>query len=273
MKNHCDQKGFTLIEVMIALVITGIVIGAAIVAFFKLQSTSSDVDQRSTMATTSRGAMYMIEDNIRLLGFNPQKNISPNDIIQTATGALLTFTRNDLTQPGVAGTDDTVSIGLYDFNAGAWSSDGIAVNDNTSLCIDDNGAVTADEDAVADDVERIRFAYAYDIDDDGNVELSANNHIVWAIDSNNDGFLETQLDTDDDGDIDLGDAAGGVALGSQVAISKIRAVKVWLVVRSSDPVRGTTERHTMVVGDQRYAPNDKYSHTLFTTTIRCRNKS
>ncbi len=271
MKIHYDQKGFTLIEVMIATVISGIIIGAAVMVFTKMQSSSANVDQRSVMATTSRGAMYLIEDNIRLLGFNPQKNISANNLVDTATGAFLSFSRNNVSDPldlvaPFGDAIDTVSIGLNAANdIDGGGRDGFADHGATSLVIGGGN--------VADDIEAIRFAYAYDDDDDGNVEVSANNNILWAIDSDDNRRLDTLLDTDDDGDIDLDDTVGGSAMASQVDISRIRAVKVWLVVRSSEPVRGAKEQYTMVVGDQRYPINDDYSHTLFTTTIRCRNKS
>ena len=79
--------------------------------------------------------------------------------------------------------------------------------------------------------------------------------------------------TDDDGDIDLNDTVGGSGMANLINISRIRAVKVWLVVRSQDPVRRSTGGATMAVGGRQYTPNDDFAHTLFTTTIRCRNKA
>ena len=261
-KTSQHSNGFTLIEVLVAMVVSMMVLGAVGTAFFGMQTTALNVDQRSNMALNSRGAMYLIEDSVRLMGFNPQRDISGNNIVNTATGAFLSFNRNDLADP-INAADDTITIGLN--AADDTGRDGFADNGVTSLVIDGGN--------VADDIEAIRFAYAYDDDGDGNVDLSANNFIIWAIDSDDDGFLDTTLDTDDDGDIDAGDAVNGGTLSPRVDISRIRAVKVWLVVRSQDQLRGSPSGGTMVVGDQRYTPNDDFAHNLFTTTVRCRNKA
>ena len=262
MKILADKNGFTLIEVLIAMVVSTIVLGGVVTAFSGIQKTALNIDQRSNMSVNSRGAMYLIEDNVRLIGFNPERNISRNDLINNATGAFLSFNRNNMADP-INNADDTITIGLR--AADDVGRDGFADNGATSLVIGGGN--------VADDVEVLRFAYAYDEDDDGNVELSSNNFILWAIDSDDDGLLDRSLDTDDDGDIDLNDAVGGSAMVRTVDIFRIRAVKVWLVVRSPNQVRGTTGGNTMVVGDQRYTPNDSFAHTLLTTTIRCRNKA
>ena len=165
IKTNQNSNGFTLIEVLVAMVVSMMVLGAVGTAFFGMQTTALNVDQRSNMALNSRGAMYLIEDNVRLMGFNPQQDISGNDIVNTATGAVLSFNRNDLADP-VNAADDTVTIGLN--TVGDADQDGFADNGATSLVIDGGN--------VADDIEAIRFAYAYDDDGDGNVDLSANNH-------------------------------------------------------------------------------------------------
>ena len=117
----------------------------------------------------------------------------------------------------------------------------------------------------------LRFAYAFDNNGDGAVDLSANNNIIWAIDTNNNGTLDQILDTVDDGIIDINDAIGGAALGSNVSMSTIRAVKVWLLARTNFPTRDIIDNTTYVVGDQHFTPNDNFGYVLLTTTIRSRN--
>jgi prepilin-type N-terminal cleavage/methylation domain-containing protein len=265
---HADS-GFTLIEVLIALAMGSIIIGAALAAFFSMQTTASSVDQRSNMAVNARGAIYLIEENIRLLGFNPENDLSANNIMNPADGCcalggFFTFNRNDLADPTNDAADATIGIGLLaaDDSSGG-GRDGFADGGATSLVI--NGG------NVADDIAVLRFAYAFDDDDDGNVDMSAGDFIRWAIDSDGDGRLDRELDTNDDGEIDINDVVGGMNMVTPVDISKIRAVKVWLVTRSKYPVKGHTESRTFVVGDRRYTPNDNFSHTLLTTTVRCRN--
>ena len=260
MKSFDSDSGFTLIEIMIAMAIGTIIIGAAIGAFFSLQKASSSIDQRSTTAVTARGAIYVIEENIRLLGFNPEQNLSTGNIMDNgcALNGLLRFNRSNLEDPA-NNPVDTVSIGLNSTEDS--DRDGFADNGATSLVIGGN---------IADDIAVLKFAYAFDSNRDGNVELSSNGNIRWAIDSNGDEKFDTELDTNDDGKIDINDTVGGSSM-SPVDIEHLRAVKVWLVVRSKYPIKGHTEPRTFVVGDQRYTPNDNYGYSLLTTTIRCRN--
>jgi type IV pilus assembly protein PilW len=268
MKALSTDSGFTLIELMIAIVMAAIITGAALGGFFSMQSTASSIDQRSNMAVNARGAMYLIEENIRMMGFNPAGDMSAGEIMNpadgcSALGGFFRFNRNNIADPANA-ANDTIGIGLNaaDDSDGA-GRDGFADNGATSIVIGGGN--------VADNVAVLRFAYAFDDDDDGNVDLSGNDFIRWAIDTDNDGRLDRELDTDDNGDIDENDAVGGAAMASTVDISKILAVKVWLVARSQSPVLKYTEPRTFVVGDQRFTPDNNFPHTIFTTTIRCRN--
>lgn len=266
MKKRFNQNGFTLIEVLIAMAISTIILAAAGTAFFRMQSTSSNIDQRSNMSVNARGAMYIIEENIRLLGFNPEGDLSNNDIMVAARSGFLSFNRNGLGDPLDDDEDELISIGLNATDDA--DRDGFANNGGTSLVIATNNVGGN----AADDIAALRFAYAYDDDGDGNVELSANNFIRWAFDSNDDGRLDRFLDTDDDGDIDADDTAGGSNMPQAIDIKYIKAVKVWLVARTQNQLRGSEGQRTMVVGGQRFTPNGDFAHTLYTTTIRCRNK-
>ena len=266
-ENH--QNGFTLIELLIGMAISVVVMTAVIIALFNIQTTSTAIDQRSNIAMNARGALFLIEENIRLLGFNPEGDMSNNEVMDTgdgccARGGFFTFNRNDLDDPTDDADDVTVDIGLAaadDIDGGV--RDGFADSGTTSLVIQGQTA--------ADNIEVIRFAYAFDDDGDGNVDLSANNNIRWAIDTDGDGELDTELDTNDDGEIDNNDVVGGSGMTNSVDIDKIRSVKVWLVIRSKHPLKGDMINQTYVVGDQRYTPNDNFAHLLHTSTIRCRN--
>ncbi|MCK5313137.1 MAG: prepilin-type N-terminal cleavage/methylation domain-containing protein, partial [Desulfobacteraceae bacterium] len=50
MKYPNNKSGFTLIEILIALIITSMVIGAAANVFLNLQRTSTEIDQRTDLA-------------------------------------------------------------------------------------------------------------------------------------------------------------------------------------------------------------------------------
>ena len=65
------SQGFTLVEVLIAMAIGGILLGA-VVSTFILQSRSYDVQEQMTeMVQTARAAMDMIGREVRMAGYDP----------------------------------------------------------------------------------------------------------------------------------------------------------------------------------------------------------
>ena len=254
-----------MIELLIALAISSIVMGAATAVFLNLQETSTEIDQRTNLAANARGTMFFIEDNIKLLGFNPIKNLSKAQILRVVNPGRLQFVQNDLVQGQPNNTIDIqLALGSDATLDGVADGGGdarllIAINGNFGNAV------------VADDIVAICFAYGFDRDDDGDIETAgAGNQIIWAVDTNNDGFLDTSLDNNNDGVVDAGDwPLAGMA--TPVDRSQIRAVKVWLLARSKFPIRGETDNNTYYVGANVVTPNNNFAHVLRTTGIRCRN--
>ena len=146
---------------------------------------------------------------------------------------------------------------------------------------------------IAEQIEALGFAYAFDNDQDGQLDRSGDN-VLWAYDQDGNGGLDTVLDTNDDGRISAADdadkngridAGDGGVLNPEVPLDRIRAVKIWLLARTRHPVRGYTNKHIYVVGDKvvRGADvnrdgsvdgkdnTDHYKHQLLSTTVVCRN--
>jgi type IV pilus assembly protein PilW len=130
---------------------------------------------------------------------------------------------------------------------------------------------------VAYDIEAVGFAYAFDDDGDGALDQSGGGNIIWAVDSNlGDNKLDKFLDTDDDGTIDENDTEGGANLAGQIDLVDIRAVRIWLLARTRQPVKGHTDDQTYSVGANHRGPADgdwdpRRKRVLLTTTVYCRN--
>jgi type IV pilus assembly protein PilW len=130
---------------------------------------------------------------------------------------------------------------------------------------------------VAYDIEAVGFAYAFDDDGDGALDQSGGGNIIWAVDSNlGDDKLDNLLDTNDDGIIDENDTEGGVNMAGQVDIANIRAVRIWLLARTRQPIKGHTDNQTYAVGANHRGPADgdwdpSRRRLLLTTTVYCRN--
>jgi type IV pilus assembly protein PilW len=130
---------------------------------------------------------------------------------------------------------------------------------------------------LAESIEAIGFAYAFDADSDDAVDLY-NNDIIWAVDSDNDNDLDLVLDRNLDGVID-GKDVGGLALGgapfnlADVPVDRIRMVRVWLLCRSFRTARkAIVDQNTYKVGDQIVGPfNDTFRRRMLEMSIRIRN--
>jgi type IV pilus assembly protein PilW len=292
-KNQLDDcSGFTLIELMIVLLVTSIIMGVAYSIFSSQQKSYTIQKSVVEIQQSLRAGMYYLTREARLAGYQEEgQDIA--GILQARPGRFQ-FTMdifdnigaddwdeigdNDdtLTSPGeniiYHLSDDSDNDGLPD----ALTSDGTPVPD--TLLRDD--VIQGTSAILIDSVEAIGFAYAYDLDSDchpdfddtdGDGIQDAGEATIWAVDVDGDGLLETSLDTNGDGAIDINDAAGGASLGTTVDIDRIVMVRIWLLVRSSVVDRVLNNDQTYILGYRRLAVNDNYRRRLLSESIVCRN--
>ena len=271
---------------MIAVAISGIVLGGVYTAFVAQRQNYDAQEQVTDVQQSSRASMYLMTREIRLAGYDStfSRNFGITDIkfrdlnnaeVTPANGGIsaITFTYDQDGTGGAPALSDTVRYRLYDSGGDGISDLGRSVETPPP----------ATPQPLADNVIAMGLAYAYDSDGDGNLDTYAaggNNVVIWAIDSNNDNNLDLNLDTDADGDIDEDDGPGlggsgtigGTAIIPVVSIDKIRAVKIWLLVRSfRQDAGGFVDTKTYVVGNRVITPNTNFRHRLLHTTVYCRN--
>ncbi len=264
------SSGLTLVEIIVAMAVFSIAMTVIIRTFVSQQNTLAHIDHRSQMNINARNAMHILESHIQMMGFCPGSGLDSADAMDFSQGCLaeggqMVFCRKN-PEPGKHHETQTISINLYK----AHDKEGCGADGLADSKVGATGLIVQGVRA-ADDIVAIRFAYAFDDDGDGCLDLSAADHIVWAVDTDQDGRLDTALDTDDDGDVDRDDSIGGIDLGDKIRIGRIRAVKAWLLVRSPSPLKGAKDQREFVVGDRRCKVDDYYGHVLLTTTVRCRN--
>jgi len=150
------QQGFTLVEVLLALLMGGIVLAAVMNSFQSQHTTYLAQDQVVEMQENARVAMEMLVRDIRSAGYDP------NDIgagITVATATQLEFTRDDGT-----GALETVEYRLVDAYSSVGRNDGVV--DDLGREINGGGAQP-----VAENIRRLEFQY---LDEDGNVTSDTN---------------------------------------------------------------------------------------------------
>ncbi len=282
-----NNKGFTLIELMIAMVV-GSIIMAVIYSTYQAQQKSYTTQHLAVeMQQNIRSAISLMKREIRMAGYDPLAddgvdNDGTNGVddpgessgagIVSAAGNFVQFSFDD--NANSVTTDSNESL-TYGFTAGDIDLDGIADDGAESLSRIDAGGGTTE--VIAYDIQGIAFAYAFDDDGDGQLEITpGNGNVIWAMDADDDGWLDTVLDDNDDGVIDAGDSVGGAALDpafwpAQVDIDNIRAVRIWVLARSRIPIRGQSDNRTYVVGARRVPTGDDFQRRLLVDTINCRN--
>ena len=128
MMNHKNIAvgGFTLVELLIAMAVSGIVMAAVMTSFLSQHDSYLVQDNVVEMQQNIRVAMELFTSEIRMAGYNPTHDISVG--IVTATGGRLGFTQ-DLNGDGDTNdANEAITYGFADSNDA--TTDGIADTGN-----------------------------------------------------------------------------------------------------------------------------------------------
>jgi len=270
MSKRLKEQGFTLVELLVAMGISAIVMSSIYYTYYSQQKSYTTQDQVVAMQQNLRAAMYVMEREIRIAGYDPTSsgnfgitNIGLRDIddnLDVNGNSSLEFTIDQDEDGELGGGDETVYYCIYDSPVGA--PDG-----KTDLARN----YGAGRQLLAENIEALGLAYAFDNNGDGQLDTTAAGNTIWAIDSDNDNDLDVNLDTNDDGVIDINDNPAGAALASDVNPSRIRAIRIWLLARTDIEDRNFRNAGTYVIANQIITPNDGFRRRLLTTTVTCRN--
>ncbi len=93
MQNHKTEQGFSLIELMISMAISGIVLAGVYASYQDQLRTSMTQERIVDMNQNLRAAMVSLERDLRMAGANPSGDADVD--IVTATGSILEFRMDD----------------------------------------------------------------------------------------------------------------------------------------------------------------------------------
>lgn len=304
-----DARGFTLVELMVAMAIGVILLTTVCLAIGSHHNTLTEQGMSVDMLQSARAALSLMQQDIRMAGYDATW-VDENDdgLDDRRSGDLIDNDcdgGSDQADPGLdehhnrahftaaepqylkfrldrhrnadfCDTDDRIGYGFS--STRDRNSDGIA----------DAGAAPIGRSVgasglqpLAEDLQAVAFGYAFDDDNgtalpDGNIDTAAG-HIVWGYDADADGYLDTLLDSNADGVIDETDDLDGDGrindrlMTTKVPVDRVRAVAIWLLVRTRAPLRGHHDASTYVVGDKIITPADNYKRELVTSIVYCRN--
>jgi type IV pilus assembly protein PilW len=271
-----NHKGVTLIELLVAMAAGTILMAAIYGAYQGQQKAFVNQQLMVDMQQNVRAAMLLMTREIRMTGYDPAAadgidNDGLNGIDDPAesSGATVLKAGKDWIQFSADLTGDSDVL-----DAGEDITYQISGPD--LVRIDPHDATGGTPQIVAYDIEAVGFAYAYDENTDGQLDTfdgTPNTPVIWAIRKNpSDTKLGNYLDTDQNGVIDEADAVGGANLPIQIGYDKIKAVRIWLLGRTRQPVRGYRDNRSYKVGWQNITTNDNYRRFLLTATVHCRNQ-
>lgn len=156
---QANQKGFTLVELLITLVISALICAALYSSYAFQQRSQVSQQQVVDMQSSMRTALLIMTRQIRMAGFDPQET-SPAGVV-TATVGRFQFTQDnndngannipgngDVTDPG-----ENITFGFAD--ADDSNHDGIADAGIAPLGMDTGSGFQP----IAEDISRIEFAY------------------------------------------------------------------------------------------------------------------
>jgi type IV pilus assembly protein PilW len=278
-------RGVTLIELLIAMVV-GLIAVSAVYSVYTTHQHSYR-NQQLTLETRQnlRCATIILEQEIRMAGFDPR---------ETGHFGIVDIRRYDILksnlpdpegQPALFYTVDINADGDLDRRNANRNRE----HPNFKIRYDQNiqrsylaWDMGSGRQPLAEGIQAIGFAYAVDADDDGVADRWKDGpHLIWAVDSDNDNMLDTNIDTNDDGVITTGDdrdgdnkitMADGGLLVPPVSVDRIKAVRFWLLSVSVHPVRGHYDTTDYLVGDRIFpAFTDSYKRNVLESVVECRN--
>ena len=107
----CNAVGFTLVELLITMVISGIIAGALYSTYQVQQHSYTNQEAVAEMQQNIRAALMVMSRDIRMAGYDPQS--TGNYKITTATGSKLVFSADLNEDGGSPGMGETMTYELY----------------------------------------------------------------------------------------------------------------------------------------------------------------
>ena len=89
-----NTNGFTLIEILVALVLSIIVMAAIYSTFHSQQKSYMVQEQVAAMQQNLRAAMFYMEREIRMAGCDPTRKAKPEPAIVTANADMIAFSED-----------------------------------------------------------------------------------------------------------------------------------------------------------------------------------
>lgn len=257
-----------MVELLVSIAIVAIVIGGIYTSFTTQHNVHQAQKQVVQMQQNIRAAMFILEKELRMAGYDAS-------IYDTDDFGITDVRLRQLDGTYSSSGNSAITYTADDYDGNGSKTISIFKNGDTTLARDLNDGGSQ---LLADNVQAFAMAYAFDDGDpDDDLELSANNNIIWAVDTDNDNLLDLNLDTNDDGDITIADdtdndnVIDGTTLTSFVDVEDIRAIRIWMLGRTEIASSDYEEEGIYVIGRNIVRTDDGIRRRRLTSIVKCRN--
>jgi type IV pilus assembly protein PilW len=231
--NSGKQKGFTLVEIMVALTLSMVLIGGVIQIYISGKESYRVQKELARLQENQRIAMEFIQNDIRRAGFTPKNDpgVKPIPFDQRIS---VTDGGNASDSITITYTSDTDCLGAA---TGGTATNRYFIQNNQLMCAGNGGGAPM---PIADGVE--------------NMQILLGENTNFANDT-------PQLYTADR-------YVNRTDLNSTINVVSVR---VAILVRTSQPIRTQSIAQTFNLLDMNIAQNDRVKRQVSTTTIAIRN--
>ncbi len=253
-----SDQGFTIVELLVVMLISALVLTGIYSVFQAQQRAHASNTQLVRMQQNLRAALAILERDIRMAGFSPTGNADVG-FVEAREGLMQVTT--DINDDGNA--DDEEEDISYGFRAADDANrDGILDGPDVVAALRRDRGAGGGFQPIANGIRAFAFAYAFDEDRDGELDTDAGGDIIWAVDSTNDAVNELDFDV-------LNNSA---LAGGNVALDRIREVRIWILARASDPIHNYTNNRIYEIGRNQVSGNgEAFMHKILETRVKCRN--
>jgi len=269
------EAGFTLVELMITVALSGIIMATIYNVYTAQQKAYLVQEQVVEMQQNIRAAIDIMEREIRMAGYDSTKAAGAS--ITLARAGQMSFTLDNNNDGDIADLGEVIAYG-FSADAGKDANRDGLPDAGGVLPLGRQLGGAGGYHAIADNIEAIGFAYAYDTDTNGLLETNAaSTEISWAIPDGAGGWID--LDITNDGNIDINDATPANVTGvadvptQPAQLQQIRAVQIWILARAGREDRDYVDTNSYKVGANIITPaaNDHFRRRLLSVKVRCKN--
>ena len=178
MKTHTSERGFTLAELVVAMALSGVLMAGIYSAYYSQQKVYTAQDQVVEMQQNLRVALYHLESEVRMAGYDPTREADAGILIANRGELQIAKDDNGDGDTNFGGDDPNEEIRYVLTN----DADGDGVNDGLGsgaachLAKDTGGG----PEIAAEHIDALHFVY---LDEEGNVlDDDGNGNVILSID-------------------------------------------------------------------------------------------